>query len=136
MPGRSPIPSPLESAYERGYTWYTTACCHHGPGIGRSLCAALRADALLGPSIEEVQLLARDCEGQLVPDLDALVDGELCLQGLVLPRHVNELLVAEVLDHVDAGGELDPAPVPAPEVDVLRPDADDPVVAPDAVEHG
>ena len=84
-----------------------------------------RGKRALGLGVEPVQLRRGHAKGGVVAGADAMVDVELRQHRLVPEAQVDELLVAEVLDHLDHRLEARAvAPEPRRELDVLGPEAD------------
>src|SRR5438105_2890828 len=76
--------------------------------------------------VEEVDLVARDREGELVARRDVVLDRQLREDRDVPHAQVDELLVAEVLTHLDPTGEPNGVARQRAELHVLGPEAGGP----------
>src|SRR5262245_34457178 len=100
-----------------------TAAIRSGSGTERY--AALR--------VEQVELGERDREGVRGAEIELFLDRELGDDLGVSELEVDELFVAEILDDLDGGIERGTvcARSPVRELDVLRPEPDEPAAATD-----
>src|SRR5581483_3482710 len=87
--------------------------------------AASARDAFPGLCVEEMELVARDREVDVLAVLDVRVSSYLRSDGSAVQVQVNELLVAEVLDDLDARPRVQTVAARVSEPDVLGPEARD-----------